>query len=159
MYPKLSQLIQYFLRKPERSRRVTRILCAHWLEHADQPPGSRPRMTETRVIGNESFPDFPYYTAPGARNRAHPLSPEDLYSWHRSTLYASRFSFPRALYISSVDSERNTHTTLIITAAEQLNLREHGKLPEKNDDLVQSGYLKTLPQVGVGLGAVSSMGP
>ena len=66
-FPQLSRLFTYFKREPERSKRVARILFAHWLAQADEPVSARPKMSATESTGNESHPDFPYYTAPGQK--------------------------------------------------------------------------------------------
>jgi hypothetical protein len=144
-HPWMFRALTFLRREPERSRRVYRILFTHWLTSADVPGPARPKMSESRMVGNESYPDFPYYVAPGKIDAAHPLSPEDLYAWYRSTLLTGYFAFPFTFQVPEYDRERSTRSTLIITFAEQLYEREYGKLPSKPEALVDAGYLKRLP--------------
>jgi hypothetical protein len=144
-FPRLAQLITFLKREPERSKRVARILFTHWLAYADKPPSMRPKMSETQSIGNESSPDFPYYVSSGVKGAAYPLTPHELYLWHRSTLYLKHFTFLYSHSQPTMDVEQRSQSTLIVTLAEQLYLREHGKPPSQAKELVRAGYLKQLP--------------
>jgi hypothetical protein len=155
-HPRLYRLLTYLRREPERSQRVENIVFAHWLRHADNPPSARPALVGTQSVGNESFPDFPYTVPPGSRPVDYPISAHDLYLWHRSTIYASRFTFLFMYYLPALDSQRRSHDTLLITVAEQLYQREHGELPASAQELVRAGYLKELPS-GYKAGQAASM--
>jgi hypothetical protein len=144
--PLLWPAVRYVRREPERSRRILCIIFAHWLAHADDPPGSRPKMAGAQAIGNHSYPDFPYDTPPGVRDAAHPLAPEELVRWVHSSLYALSIGPPFALRLADFDRERASQAVLLVTLAEQLYLRERGTLPEEAQDLVDRGYLDRLPE-------------
>lgn len=145
-FPALFRTMVFLKREPERSRRVADLLFAHWLAHADDPPQSRPRMMETRVDGNHSYPNFPYYVAQGQKDAAHLLSNEKIYAWHQSTVYLKHLAIRFVWSLPACDSERTGQRIMLITLAEQLYQREHGKLPESADDLLSAGYLKELPE-------------
>lgn len=144
-YPALFGLVKFYKREPERSRRVLKIIYAHWLAYADRPPAQRPRMSETRMIGNQSFPDFPYYVAPGKEDAAHPLSPDRLYGWYNSMAYMTCLALGFNYSLPQCDIERNARSVLIVTMADYLYQRERGKMPNRAEDLVAEGYLKSLP--------------
>lgn len=145
-FPTLFQAAVFLKREPERSRRVVRIMISHWLAHADDPPQTRPKMAETRVDGNHSYPDFPYHAAPGQKDAAHPLSNEKLYAWHQSTLYLKNLGLRFVFFLPLCDGERTGQKIMLVTLAEQLYLRERGMLPESAEDLVTAGYLTELPE-------------
>jgi len=144
--PGLFRAARVAWREPERSRRVYRILFAHWLAQADLPNSRRTKMAETRVRDNHTHPDFPYFAAPGRRDAAHPLSSEELYAWFRSTLYGDFLCPPLPYHLSMLDQDRRALPLLAVTLAEALYLREHGVPPERNEDLVEAGYLGHLPE-------------
>ena len=140
-YPALHHLSAYFRRERDRSRRVARIIYAHWLTHADRSAERRPKMTESRSLGGDWYPDYPYYVAPGVRDSAHPLAPEKLFAWHLSAQYASHFRYAYHIQLAALDRERAAQASLLITIAEQLHLRERGKLPSTAHDSVTAGCL------------------
>ena len=143
--PRLFHFYLWFRREPERSRRVYRILFAHWLAHADDPPGTRPKMSETRVHGNESYPDFPYYAPKGLRDAAHPLSSEEMYEWFRSMVYMQSFGPGMRHTVPQLDVEAKRRDVLKLLTAEALYRREHGKDSAAPEDLIKAGYLDRLP--------------
>jgi hypothetical protein len=144
-HPWLGWLLRVWKREPERSRRVYRILYAHWLAAADLPPGRRPKMFQTQVRGDHSHPDFPYYVAPGRRDAAHPVSSEALYDWY-ATSFAWRNLLPVTYWMQSHDADRRALDNLVLTIADRLFLAEHGREPTRNEELVQAGYLDALPE-------------
>lgn len=145
-FPTMFRTVVFLKREPERSRRVANLLFAHWLAHADDAPKARPKMAETRVDGNHTYPDFPYYAAPGQVDAAHPLSNEKLYAWHQSTVYLKSLGIQLIWTLPQCDSERSGQQIMLITLAEQLYQREHGALPQAAEDLVSAGYLIDLPE-------------
>ncbi len=107
------------------------------------------KMVETRVVNRDvplTHPDFPYYAAPGQRDAAHPMSPEDFFNWYRSTLLGGYLCPPLPYDLASMDRDRRELEVLTMILAEQLYLREHGSPPERNEDLVDAGYLERLPE-------------
>jgi hypothetical protein len=144
-YPPLRWLIRTWMREPERSRRVSRILFAHWLAAADLPPIRRPRMFETRMRGDRSHPDFPYYVAPGRRDAAHPISSEALYGWYDSCLGWRQLG-PLTFWIAAHDADRRAMDALVMAVADRLFVLEQGREPRHNGELVSAGYLESLPE-------------
>jgi hypothetical protein len=148
-FPALRPLAVYFLREPERSRRIARLVFGHWLAYCDRPPAQRPRMSQPIQLGKHwgsiSFPDFPYAVPPGPPDGHHPISAEDLARWMRSSLYAI-YVFPSLPIVVSIsDQERTSQGVLIVTLAEELYRREHGgAVPKSPRDLV-GPYLDRLP--------------
>jgi hypothetical protein len=132
-------------REPERSRRLFRIIYAHWLAAADLPPERRPKLVSNQQRRNESYPEFPYATEPGQRDGAHPLPADKLYNWFRSSLHAMRINVPATFWFQQLDSDRRQMTDLMLTAAERLYVLEHGREPSRNHDLVTAGYLEEIP--------------
>jgi hypothetical protein len=141
---RLHRLSIYLKREPERSKRVARIICAHWLRYADAPPSARPRLSELQVVGIESYPDFPYSVPPDSNPADYPISAHRLYLWHRSTLYASEHVFWFMYHLQARDNQRRVQGQLLTAVAKQLYLRENGKLPANAEELVHAGYLQEL---------------
>lgn len=141
----LFRMATFLKREPERSRRVYRIMYAHWLSQCDLPPGRRIPMVKTQTRNNHTFPDFPYTTPPGGLDAAHPLSTDDYHDWFRSTLYADFLCPPLGHYLENLDRDRRGLSTLVLHLAERLYTLDRGSPPERNEDLVASGYLERLP--------------
>lgn len=145
-YPTGAWLLRVWQREPERSRRLFRIIYAHWLAAADLPPGQRPHLISPQAIGNRSYPEFPYATTPGRRDRAHPLPAEELYGWFANSLYAPRMAVPAVHFLGVFDLDRRALEALEITIASRLFELERGREPERNRDLVTAGYLEAIPE-------------
>jgi hypothetical protein len=128
---------------PKRSRRVTRLLFANWLAQCDRPPHLRPRVARLSPLIFE--PDAA--TPPTARA----LSPQELARWYESTTLAKAVlgdmatELSPAKFIQKLDEERAERASLIVTLAEQLFLRQRGRLPRSAEELVGT-TLKKLPE-------------
>jgi hypothetical protein len=135
-----------WLREPERSRRVLRIIYAHCLDGADLPAARRPPRIDS-TADPYHFPDgFPYLAPAGARDRSHPLATKALLAWALSSLYASEIYVYAANDPADFDGDRRELAKLAMAVAERLYVAEHGHAPLRNADLVAAGYLDALPE-------------
>lgn len=143
--PALFELGKFLWREPERSRRVTRLIAAHWLDYVDLPPQTRPRLVSNLVDDTGQYSDFPYSVPPGANPETHPLAAPALFQWHKSTLYDSALTHHEPYLMAAADADRRTISSLILNVAEELYRREHGKAAANAADLVSAGYLEKMP--------------
>jgi hypothetical protein len=154
---------RYLLREPERSRRVVRLLCAHYLAHeeAHEMPPRRPAVwarfsyltsTNPMTKGRINVPLYP--VSPDAPAAARALSPRELASWLVATLDArlrlvqghshywpwppDRLSDGRGV------PDRKAYRELVVMLATELYRRERGSSPTSDEALVGT-YLKSLP--------------
>jgi hypothetical protein len=147
---------RFLLREPERSRRVVRLLYAHWLAHVEtrelQPP--KPAVRAQLTAPNPASVAL-YPVSPGAPAGARALPPQELASWlvtaHDAKLlilWANSHGDPwppNHLY-------RRAHRALVIMLATEIYRRERGALPPSEEALVGT-YFKSLPDDGsAGLG-------
>jgi hypothetical protein len=141
--------LAFVTREPERSRRIARIIFAHWLAQCDRPPAERPPMTSDISLTDwettNRFPELPYADPPGGPDANHPLSAERLAGWMSSALYVN-YRVPFLPYtMGTIDQERTAWAVVIVTLAERLYEREHGELPPSPEALV-GPYLPSLPE-------------
>jgi hypothetical protein len=163
MIDRLEAARRFLLREPERSRRVLRLLCAHYLAHAEahEMPPRKPAVwarffyqTSTNPVtkGRISVPLYPMSADAPAAARA--LPPHELASWLVATLDArlrlvqghshywpwppDRLSDGRGV------RDRKAHRELVIMLATELYHRERGSLPSSEEALVGT-YLESLP--------------
>ncbi|HEV3165046.1 MAG TPA: hypothetical protein VGZ22_13530 [Isosphaeraceae bacterium] len=130
--------------EPERSRRVVALVFANWLVYCDKPPAERPKFITTD-------PQL-YAVDPSAPALARALAPQAITRWVKSTLVVSDSLPVLSDYlptlpnlVSMLDADRPLLETLQVQVAEQLYLRENGKVPESAAVLV-GPYLKWLPE-------------
>lgn len=130
---------QFYMREPERSRRVLRLIYANLLAYADAPPSRQPPAVLPGVFDLAAHPEAPA--------NARLLSPEQLASWLNSTLLAQHMTFGRR-QLGMIAGEALTRDNLILGLARELYRREHGQAPP-NDRALVGPYLKTLPETGL----------
>jgi hypothetical protein len=142
---------RFLLREPERSRRVVRLLYAHWLAHVETRE-LRPRKPAVRALLSAPKPASValYPVSPDAPAGARALPPQALASWlvtaHDAkllVLWANSHGDPwppNHLY-------RRAHRALVIMLATEIYRRERGALPASEEALVGT-YLKLLPDDG-----------
>jgi hypothetical protein len=123
------------INEPERSRRVIKLILDNHLRASGLP--SEERARRARRFGKLTF----YDVAPG---EASPIAPEELFRWYESTLYAKAVEYGWSNIATVLAVEETRRSTLIVHLAEQLYLREHGRLPARVEDLVGPD-LKTIP--------------
>ena len=142
---------RFLLREPERSRRVVRLLYAHWLAHVEtrelrpRKPAVPALLTAPKPVSVALYP-----VDPGAPAGARALPPQELVSWLVTARDAKLLILgansngdpwpPHLLY-------RKAHRELVIMLATEIYRRERGALPASEDALVGT-YLKRLPDDG-----------
>ena len=152
---------RFLLREPERSRRVLRLLCAHYLAHAEARgmPPPKPAvwakvtyLTSTNPVTKGTFKMPLYPVSPEAPAGARALPPQELARWlvasldvrlrigngHEWPWPPDRVADRRAV------ADRKAHRELVIMLATELYHRERGSLPSSDEALVGT-YLKSLP--------------
>jgi hypothetical protein len=154
---------RFLLREPERSRRVLRLLCAHYLAHQEtrELPPRKPvvwarfsYLTSTNPVtkGKTSVPLYP--VSPGAPAGARALPPQELARWLVATLDARlrlvqghSYEWPwppdRVADRRGV-ADRKAYRDLVIMLGTELYRRERGSLPSSDEALVGT-YLQSLP--------------
>jgi hypothetical protein len=152
---------RFLLREPERSRRVLRLLCAHYLAHAETRALPPPKpvvwakvayLTSTNPVKKGTF-KIPFYpVSPGAPAGARALPPQELARWLVATLdvrlrIGNGYEWPwppdRAADRRGV-ADRKAYREVVIMLATELYHREHGSLPSSDEALVGT-HLKSLP--------------
>ncbi len=137
------------INEPERSRRVLRMIFANWLAYCDLPaPRQPPRvLPNPKITGKDPvkalLADL-YVVDTNAPAAARALPPEKLANWFGSTLDAEMALPAYRAFGKAHARERSAQDALLFTLANELYKREHGKYPEKNEELV-GPYLKALP--------------
>ena len=152
---------RFLWREPERSRRVLRLLCAHFLAHAETRglPPPKPAvwakvtyLTSTNPVTKGTFKMPLYPVSPEAPAGARALPPQELARWLVATLDArlrigNGYEWPwppdRVADRRGV-ADRKAHRELVIMLATELYHRERGSLPSSDEALVGT-YLKSLP--------------
>jgi hypothetical protein len=139
-------LSKAFLREPERSRRVTRLVYANLLAVCDLTPDRRPPVVCSlpNLTGKGGTPTLlvDLYAVEGT---AMALPPDKILRWYQSTLYARHLTPALINIMKAIDSERASQATLLIALANRLYEIERGKTPETVEELV-GPYLKALPE-------------
>ncbi len=139
---------RYLWNEPERSRRVLRLSFANWLAHAEnsdpklQKPAVRASFQET----NRNTAVYFYPVDRRAPAVARKLTPQSLAKWIIGTKDA-KVLLDFWPWPAIRTTERREHRTLVVTLADELYNRDHGKLPASEADLVGS-YLDRLPSDG-----------
>jgi hypothetical protein len=151
---------RFFLREPERSRRVLQLLYANWLAHAErhepgpQKPAVRasfPLLLSTNPVSRSTTKVSLYPVGPLAPAGARSLPPQELASW----LVATNDAKLRIIVANSIQwpwspdrlQDRKAHHDLVLMLVEELYHRERGSLPRSEEALVGT-YLKSLPDDG-----------
>ena len=145
----LTRVKRRALNEPERSRRVIRLIFANWLAYCDRPPNQRP----PRVVPNPAISltahakvllaDL-YVVDATAPAPARVFPPEKIAAWYGTTMDAE-MALPNFAGVErAVARERSVQGNLLVTLANELHKREHGKYPERLEELV-GPYLKVLP--------------
>ena len=132
-------LWRVFLREPERSRRVLRLVVANWLSVAELSPGER---VKRRGFVAYSIPiyDPPADALPAARVLTRGLFDR----WLKTTRFLVQL-LPSFDHLNKAEiREEATRASLVIHLAEKLYEKDHGKPPESAETLV-GPYLKALP--------------
>jgi hypothetical protein len=154
---------RFLLREPERSRRVLRLLCAHYLAHLEthELPPRTPAvwakfsyLTSSNPVtkGRITVPLYP--VSPRAPAGARALPPQAVAGWLVATLDARlrlvqghSYEWPwppdRVADRRGV-GDHKAYRELVIMLATELYHRERGSLPSSEEALVGT-YLKSLP--------------
>jgi hypothetical protein len=154
---------RFLLREPERSRRVLRLLCAHYLAHQEtrESPPRKPAvwarfsyLASTNPVTKGKI-SVPLYTVgPGAPAGACALPPRELARWLVAALDARLrlvqshgYEWPwppdRVADRRGV-ADRKAYRDLVIMLATEIHRRERGSLPSSDEALVGT-YLQSLP--------------
>jgi hypothetical protein len=160
MVGKLEAARRFFLREPERSRRVLRLLCANYLAQA-ATRGRQPRkpavlalLTADPVTKRKfSIPLYP--VGPEAPAGARALPPQDVAGWLVASLDARlRLLMGYDEWLPPVQArdrrtvaDRKAYCDLVIMLATEIYRRERGAPPPTEDALV-GAYLQSLPDDG-----------
>ena len=146
----LTRVKRRALNEPERSRRVVRLVFANWLAYCDRLPSQRPPrvVPDPRMTGNSHaralLSDL-YVVDATAPASARALPPEKVALWFGSTVDA-QIAMPAFVSVErAVARERSAQGNLLVALANELHKREHGKYPERVEELV-GPYLKVLPE-------------
>jgi hypothetical protein len=139
---------RYFWNEPERSRRVLRLAFANWLAHAENkdPQLRKPAVRASFRGSNRNTAVYFYPVDPKSPATARKLTPESLAKWFVGTKDAQVLLhfWP---WPAIRTTERREHRALVVTLAEELYKRDHGKPPASESDLV-GRYLDHLPSDG-----------
>jgi hypothetical protein len=139
---------RYFWNEPERSRRVLRLAFANWLAHAqnEDPLLKKPAVRASFQADNRNTAAYFYSVDPKAPASARKLAPPELAKWFVSTRDAKVLLhfWP---WPAIRTTERREHRALVLTVADELYKREHGKPPASEEALVGT-YLDRLPSDG-----------
>jgi hypothetical protein len=142
-------LVASFRKEPERSRRVVRLIFANLLATSDLPPDRRPPAA-CSLLDPSSAPKATvlldlHALDDSAPASARALPPDKILEWFNTTLCASRLMPAFSTIDRSLEAERATQAGTVIALAGRLFEIEHGRLPEKDEDLV-GPYLRSLPE-------------
>ncbi len=139
---------RYFWNEPERSRRVLRLAFANWLSHAENsdPQLQKPAVRASFRGANRNTAVYFYPVDPKSPAIARKLTPESLAKWFVGTKDAKVLLhfWP---WPAIRTTERREHRALVVTLADELYKREHGKPPASEEALVGT-YLDRLPSDG-----------
>lgn len=121
--------------EPERSRRVARLVYAHWIAIAD---GVRP----FRTTFTDRYPDLFMNQPPNASSAW--ILPAGLSDWYHSSRFGE-LGRSSSIGTDWRKKERTILSQVIVALAEELYQREHGKPPESVKELV-GPYLQKIPE-------------
>jgi hypothetical protein len=122
----------YFNGEPERSKRLVRQVYANWLAHCDEPAHLQPRTLSDLNL---------FAATPGSPRM---LPAEELARELDRPGPARYVLAPWNDLVKPLQEERSRQAKLVVTLAEELYLREHGKRPASSQELV-GPYLSELP--------------
>ena len=148
--PNVNRVRRRALNEPERSRRVVRLVFANWLAYCDRPPNQRPPkvLPNPTITGKDPakalLADL-FVVDATAPEGARALPPEKVAAWFASTIDAEMALPAFSAVENALASERSLQGNLLVTLANELHKREHGKYPDRVEDLV-GPYLKVLPE-------------
>ena len=144
-YPKVSenhipwrvdQAVLTLCGEPERSRRIARLLLTNWLAIADAPRAERAR----RLLKVGAYTVFN-----GAEGSPTHFDAETFENWLKSAAFLDSYLQMWSRWHGLLSQDETTRADLVLHLAEQLYIREKGKLPARPEDLVPR-YLKALPE-------------
>jgi hypothetical protein len=128
-----AQAAYYFNGEPERSKRLVRQVYANWLAHCDLPPALQPRI----ITDLDLFAGAP---------RSPRMLPAEELGRELDRPGAARYVLaPWKELVKPLQDERTRQAKLVVTLAEELYRREHGKRPASPQELV-GPYLNELPE-------------
>jgi hypothetical protein len=128
-----TQATYYFNGESERSKRLVRQVYSNWLAHCDEPPSLQPR----------SVTDLNLFVGPVSSSSVLPAE-ELARELDRPGL--ARHVLPRwTELLKPLGDERSRQARLVVTLAEELYFRDHGKRPASPQELV-GPYLTELPE-------------
>jgi hypothetical protein len=139
---------RFFLREPERSKRVARLIYANWLAHVEAPgAGSRmPALRASYSQGNARAGPPLFAVSAGAPAAARLLSLKDIAAWAATTRDLS-WSLEGWDWTTILRKEKTGYGELVVSLAQELYLRERGSPPPSKQALVGT-YLDRLPDDG-----------
>ena len=129
---------------------MIRLVFANWLAYCDRPPNLRPpKVPPNPTIALNSHAKAllaELFVVDGtAPEPARALPPEKVAAWYGTTIDAE-IALPAFGGVErAVARERSAHGNLVVALANELFKREHGKYPERVEELV-GPYLKVLPE-------------
>jgi hypothetical protein len=141
------------LGEPERSQRLLRLLCAHYLANAETRglPPPKPEVWVKVTLMHGAFKVRLYPVSPAAPAGARALPSQELARWLVATrdarlrIRADELPWPpeRVTDFKAVP-DRKAHGELVIRLATERYRHERGRLPSSGQALVGT-YLKSLP--------------
>lgn len=129
----------------ERSRRVLNLVFWNWLKSVEIPWDQRPDPV-IRVKSGPRMHGRPadFFPFPVTVTKLEPIA---LARWYASTIDLRTKLTPIGHYQADLSQDIFTHSSLVLTIAEEIYRREHGDLPETPDKLVGT-VLNRLPENG-----------
>lgn len=130
----------------ERTRRALNVIYANLLSQAD-----RPRWRRSATCGKLGL-----FAAPHAASHTPAIYSDEeiegrILAFPPDLKVAQNFVPPKSVF-DVPDNERVRQSALVLSLALQLHYREHGQFPASLDELVQNGYLKSIPADPCGKG-------
>jgi hypothetical protein len=137
------------INEPERSRRVIRLIFANWLAYGDLPPARQPPRvlsgTNIKPTGSaQTLLNDLFVVGDDAPGPARALPAEKLARWYDSSMDAELGLTIFTSVEKTIARERVAQGSLLVTLANELHKREHGRYPDQIEELV-GPYLKALP--------------
>jgi hypothetical protein len=133
--------------RPEKMLRVANVYFSNWLANAERPRWQRKPMSDKKVGLFDPDPGSP--KLPSAREL------KKLFAMQLSGLEPNMgmisspivdYALPGMMSLFDiVDRDRVDRTAVMVGVALELYFREHGRFPPSLSELVQAGYLKSIP--------------
>ena len=136
----------FFMREPERSLRVLKLITASHLAQCDRPPPVRAKVFDRKFGIYEIDSQTPRAVAA--------VDPGELATWAEHSAYSVVAGNLEGV-LMRVDAEAAMLDTLLIRMAERAYELDHGKPPRTYNDLL-GAYLKALPDGIEGVDHVSA---